>query len=353
MTLKKRLEARIKKEGPISISEFMAACLLDEEFGYYRRGEPIGKHGAFTTAPEISQMFGELVGIFLAKAWIDQGQPSPCTIAELGPGKGTMMSDLLRSAAKVDCFIESAKIVLVESSPALRKHQKKKLAASNPVWIDHVEDMPNQPIFLVANEFFDSLPICQFRRHESGWNEIVVQVGGEGLEFAESSTDSAPFKADEFSDVAVGGIVETRPQAISTITALANTISKHGGVALLIDYGSSHSQGDTLQAVKNHEFASILNEPGEADVSAHVDFGAIKTAAKTVACTELLPQGIWLQRMGITHRFHSLNASMDKKQMHQHLSAYRRLVHSEEMGTLFKCMALYPFEGTTPPGFNP
>ena len=271
MKLTSRLVDRIRLEGPIPVSEYMSACLFDPEYGYYSRPEAIGRHGAFTTAPEISQVFGEMIGVFLAKAWMDQGQPSPFAIAELGPGRGTMMSDILRAGSVLDGFCESAQVVLLESSPALREVQSQTLRGHHPVWVDRIDELPDRPLFLAANEFFDALPIRQFRRTESGWNEICVGIGIDSLEFCETACKSPAAPRRRSCDTKPGDIVEIRPGAGPVIRAISGIIKKSGGTALIVDYGGPKSYGDTLQAVKDHSYTCALAEPGKADLSAHVD----------------------------------------------------------------------------------
>ncbi len=351
MTLKARLAARIRADGPIPVSDYMSACLFDREFGYYNRADAIGQRGAFTTAPEISQMFGELIGVFLAQSWADQGRPSPFTVAELGPGRGTMMSDILRAASKLDGFRESAQLVLLESSPALRDAQRNALSGHDPIWIEHIGNLPDRPLFLAANEFFDALPIRQFRRTESGWNEIRVGLGPGGLEFQDVFCSDAAAPRSRGHDTMEGDIVEIRPAAASIARVISRIVGKFGGAALLVDYGGEKSLGNTLQAVKDHAYICALAEPGKADISAHIDFGEIRTAADGSACAGPLPQGVWLERMGITERARVLAREMEGGTLRQHTAGCRRLIHPDEMGSLFKVMALYPRGAPLPPGF--
>lgn len=353
VTLKSRLEAQIRSDGPLTIADYMSTCLFDPEFGYYRRPKAIGAKGAFTTAPEMTQMFGELIGLFLARSWVDQGRPSPLTIAELGPGRGVMMADILRSAAKVSDLCDAADLVLLESSPTLRDAQSKRLSQYQPVWIDQIKEFPDQPLFLIANEFFDALPIRQFRRTLVGWNEIVVDLGEQGLEFSERNclTESL-LPRNRRQDTEVGDIVEIRPQADVIVQQISELMSLHGGTSLIIDYGNAASLGDTVQSVMNHAYTDIFAEPGKADITAHVDFGAIRKVASPVACTEMVEQGIWLKRMGMKQRTQILAQSMDGDKLRQHLASYRRLTHPKEMGSLFKVMALYPKNTPLPAGFS-
>lgn len=353
VNLKSRLEDQIRRNGPLTIADYMSACLFDPEFGYYRRAKTIGANGAFTTAPEMTQMFGELIGLFLARSWLDQGEPSPLTIAELGPGRGVMMADILRSATKVSDICNAANLVLLESSPTLRDVQSKRLSQYQPVWIDRIKEFPDQPLFLVANEFFDALPIRQFRRTPTGWNEIVVDLGEQGLKFSERNCLTESFVLrNRLQDTDVGDIVEIRPDADAIVQQICELMALHGGTALIIDYGNAPSLGDTVQSVINHVYTDIFDQPGKADITAHVDFGAIRKVASTVACTEIVEQGIWLERMGMKQRTQILAQSMEEDKLRQHLASYRRLTHRQEMGSLFKVMALYPKNAPLPAGFS-
>ena len=353
MTLKDRLAERIRTAGPMRISDFMDACLFDSEHGYYNRPDAIGARGAFTTAPEISQMFGEIIGVFFAQSWIVRGRPRPFVMAELGPGRGTLMSDIMRAASNTRGFGDAAQIVLVERSCQLRSQQRAALCGHNPVWADDVFSLPELPLMLVANEFFDALPVRQFRRHRSGWQEIEVAAGPAGLEFCESEPAERPDLQTAFSYAEIGEIVELRSTAGAIYNQISTHIGRFGGAALVIDYGGEQSRGGTLQAVKDHKYTHPLAAPGEADISAHVDFGALRREATGVCATGLLPQGVWLERMGLTERAQTLAKSMHGNELRQHIAAHRRLAHPELMGDLFKVIALHPHGSPAPPGFAP
>ncbi len=352
VTLAARLTTQIRSRGPIPLSDFMAACLFDPEDGFYRRQSAIGRNGAFTTAPEISQMFGEIIGAWLVKTWQDQGRPSPIALVELGPGHGTMMSDILRTVSHCPEFCRACCLFLVETSTKMRAVQRKKLSTVDPVWIEDIGELPDLPLFLVANEFFDALPIRQFRRTKTGWNEIRVGIDRTGLVLCETpcGRDIEPRERD--ADTIPGDIVEIRPASLTIAAEISKTIREFGGTALIIDYGAPRSLGQTLQAVKNHRFTNPLAEPGEADISAHVDFGAIRHAAQGVSCSALLNQGVWLELLGITERARILARNLSGESLRQHQAAHRRLTHPDEMGSLFKVMSLYPSEMSPPPGFS-
>ena len=355
MTLKQLILRRIAANGPISLADYMAECLLHPDLGYYSTRDPLGAAGDFTTAPEVSQMFGELIGLSLAQSWLDQGSPARFTLAELGPGRGTLMADLLRATRAVPGFAEAAQILLVEASPALRKVQADTLAAHKPRWSDTVHDLPDQPLFLIANEFFDALPIRQFQRDGDGWRERLVGAKGSDLTFGIGAAAPQPALQHRLSDTADGDLVEICDAATPIIQAIADRIAAHGGAALIIDYGDWRSLGDTLQALRQHEFTDPLADPGQADLTAHVDFEALTGAVNSTGCafTRLTPQGVFLERLGITTRAQALAGMLSGSALNQLITAHRRLTHPEEMGNLFKTLGLYPATGTPPPGLEP
>ena len=350
--LKSRLIDLIERDGPMRLDRFMESCLLDTQDGYYNRDAPIGVAGAFTTAPEVSQMFGEIIGLFLAKAWLDQGAPSKFALVELGPGNGTLMADLLRAAKSVPGFVEASELLLVERSRTLKDRQLRSLRPHAPAWAESVEELPELPLFLVANEFFDALPIRQFRRCGNGWEEMLVACVDSRFELSPSvPREFAPLDC-RLADTREGDIVELREHAAPISKRIAEAIRQFGGVALIIDYGDSKSLGDTFQAVDSHSPAHPLREPGEADLTAHVDFGALgRSAAASAAVTPLVPQGVFLERLGITERAQALARSLSGAELDEHAAAHRRLVHPDEMGGLHKSLAIYPRNAPVPPGF--
>lgn len=351
--LKSRLIELIKLRGPMRLDRFMESCLLDPQGGYYNRDVPIGAAGAFTTAPEVSQMFGEIIGLFLAKAWLDQGAPSKFALVELGPGNGTLMADLLRAAKSVPGFVEASELLLVERSRTLKDRQLESLRPHSPAWAESIDGLPELPLFLVANEFFDALPIRQFRRCRNGWEEMFVACVDGCLELSPSEArEFAPLNC-RLADTREGDIVEFREGAVPISKQIAEAVGRNGGVALIIDYGDSKSLGDTFQAVNSHRTAHPLREPGEADLTAHVDFGAIGRSAAAAAVTPLVPQGVLLERLGITERAQALARSLSGTELDDHAAAHRRLVHPEEMGGLYKSLAIYPRNAPAPPGFAP
>jgi SAM-dependent MidA family methyltransferase len=346
------IAAQIAQAGPMRLSDYMALCLLHPEHGYYTGRDPLGAAGDFTTAPEISQMFGELAGLALAQAWLDQGRPAPFVLAELGPGRGTLMADVLRASSAVPGFRAAAEIWLVEASPVLRARQAAALADHAPRWASEVSALPDRPLFLLANEFFDALPIRQFHRSPEGWRERVVGLAGGAMAFGLSAPLTLPELAAR-ADVPPGGIVEISPAARQIAAALAARIAARGGAALIVDYGAGPSLGDTFQAVRAHRKVDPLAEPGLADLTAHVDFAALAEAARAAAVTPPTPQGLWLERLGIAARAHVLARRLTGAALESHLAAHRRLTDAAEMGSLFKAIALHPHGSPPPPGFSP
>lgn len=355
MSLKDQIRARIRADGPISIASYMNDCLLHPTLGYYATRDPLGAKGDFVTAPEISQMFGELIGLSLAQAWMDQGSPAPFTLGELGPGRGTLMADLLRATRAVPGFHAAAQIALVELSPPLRAAQAKALAGHNPNWHERADTLPDQPLFLIANEFFDALPIRQFIRAGTGWRERRVGAQGDHLIIGLTEPAAYPALDHRLTDTRDGDLVEICPAATPIITTLAQRIARHGGAALIVDYGDWRSLGDTLQALRAHKTADILSAPGEADLTAHVDFEALATTATVAECahSRLTTQGIFLERLGITTRAHTLASGATGDAQENLVTAHRRLTHPAEMGNLFKTLGLYPKTATPPPGLEP
>ncbi len=352
MSLKAQLLRRIAVDGPLSLSDYMQACLLDPEHGYYATSDPLGAAGDFTTAPEISQMFGELIGLALAQAWRDQGGGA-CILAELGPGRGTLMADMARAGAQMPGF--APELHLVEASPALRAVQAETLGAHQVTWHDDVSTLPEDPLFLVANEFFDALPIRQFTRAGRGWSETRVGAKGDALTFGQTEPTPMEALAPRLADTADGDVVELCPPAGAIIAQVTERIAKHGGAAIVVDYGDWRSKGDTFQAVRDHAPCDPLAEPGKADLTAHVDFEALAAAARCKS-TAMIEQGTLLHRLGIGPRAQALAERLDDQgsedALQSHLAAYRRLTEPSEMGTIFKAIAFHPGAAPPPPGFE-
>ncbi|SHH98512.1 class I SAM-dependent methyltransferase [Marivita hallyeonensis] len=350
------LRRQISMTGPLTLAQYMTACLLHPEHGYYTTQDAFGADGDFTTAPEISQMFGELIGLSLAQAWLERGSPDEFVLAELGPGRGTLMVDLLRATARVPGFHAAARLHLVEASPRLRALQSDVLGPFKPVWHNTIEDVPTDlPMFLVANEFFDALPIRQFQRDPKGWREVMVGLSDTGgLTLGLSAPAPIEMLDHRLDDTEEGGIVEACAHGTAVVDAVAARIAKNGGAALIVDYGGWRSVGDTFQAVRAHKPVDPLAEPGQADLTAHVDFEPLAEAAKANGCgvTEMTPQGVFLERLGITQRAQSLAAGLRDAALTDHVAAHRRLTHPDEMGTLFKVLGIHARDDSPLPGLE-
>ncbi|MEP5762846.1 MAG: SAM-dependent methyltransferase [Litoreibacter sp.] len=343
--LKELLIRQIHTSGPISIAEYMAQCLLHPEHGYYATRDPFGAAGDFTTAPEISQMFGEVLGLCIAQAWMDQGAPKRFAFAEIGPGRGTLMRDMLRATSAIPGF--APEIHMIEASATLRTIQAETIGPAT--WHDTIDTLPDIPTFLIGNEFLDALPIRQFVRQNAGWAERCIGDDEGALSYG--LVPATPDIDRRLHDTREGDIVEICPMLPGIIDIISRKIESYGGVAIFIDYGDWRSKGDTLQALKSHAFIDPLISPGEVDLTAHVDFEAIAVASNC-ATTAMTPQGVLLERLGITARAQALAKNMDQTTLNSHIKAHRRLTHPDEMGTLFKSIALYPHTQAPPPGFD-
>jgi SAM-dependent MidA family methyltransferase len=357
--LARLIAADIAATGPITLADYMARCLMHPAHGYYATRDPFGQNGDFITAPEISQMFGELVGAFLAQVWIDQGRPGRIVLAEPGPGRGTLMADILRVMARVPGLCDAADVHLVEASPHLRARQAETLTrqhpALRPTWHDRIDTLPEGPLFLVANEFFDALPIRQFRRAGGLWRETMVGLDGDRLQPRLSPPAPLAALSQRLADTAEGEIVEVCPALPVIAGDMAARIARHGGVALVIDYGGWRSRGDTFQAVAAHGYADPFAAPGEADLTAHVDFDALAAvfADAGAVASAMVPQGVFLERLGIAARAEALARHLSGANRAAHLAAHRRLTHPDAMGQLFKVIACLPPGSAPAPGLVP
>jgi SAM-dependent MidA family methyltransferase len=350
MSLKDLLIERIRTVGPMRVSDYMAECLMHPQFGYYATRDPFGTKGDFTTAPEITQMFGELLGLALGQAWLDQGAPDRFILAELGPGRGTLMADLLRATNRIPGFHDALELHLAEASPTLRGKQRELLG--DATWHDSIFDLPEGPLFLVANEFFDALPVRQFIRDGDKWRERLIGFENGHICFGLGAAAEQPMLTHRLEDVEDGQLVEFCEPVATIVQEIGSRIKRFGGAALIIDYGDWRSLGDTMQAVKDHEEVDMLDLPGESDLTAHVDFELL-CACTPSRFSRVTAQGVFLERLGITTRAQALAKQMDPAQIEQHIAAHRRLTHPEEMGNLFKVVALYPEGEAPPPGVEP
>jgi len=355
--LAKSLEEIILRDGPISVEEWMSICLSHPEHGYYTTGQPFGKQGDFTTAPEISQMFGELLGLWAAVVWQQMGAPDKVQLIELGPGRGTLMSDALRAGEGVPGFINAISVDMVETSPILMALQKQTLtdAGVKSQWHQTIEDVPSGPSIIIGNEFLDALPIRQWVKDGDHWKERCVNVIDDRFEFTLGDQVDLSDIPEVFRQTSDGDILETSSITTDIIQKISARLCQFGGVAVFIDYGhSATGLGETLQAVKNHGYAEPLLDPGQQDLTAHVDFAAVARAAKEIGARPWGPitQGDLLERLGISARATSLLASATKEQAIELASARQRLTAPDGMGRLFKAIAISHPDAPAPPAFE-
>ena len=350
------LRRRIAMAGPISLADFMVEALGHPTLGYYRWPAPIGAGGDFITAPEISQMFGELLGAWLADRWTAMGRPDPVRLVELGPGRGTAMVDALRATRGVPGFHAALRLHFIDLAPdRLPADNAQRLAAHAPSWHERIDDVPPGPLLLLANEFFDALPVRQFQRTAAGWVERMVGLTPDGtaLHLALAPGPS-PFGAALPHGSDPGAVAELSPVATSLAQRIGARLARDGGWALILDYGHDGDRpGPSLQAVRAHRGASVLDRPGETDLSAHVDFGALARAASAAGarCFGPVGQGAFLCAIGMGERATMLKRAASPAQASGIDAAFRRLIAPEAMGTLFRVLALAGATGDSPPGF--
>lgn len=355
------LLGRIALSGPLTVADYMAEALGHPRFGYYATRDPLGAAGDFVTAPEISQMFGELIGLWCAVVWRAMGRPDPVHWGELGPGRGTLIADALRAGRTVPGFVEAARLHLVETSPVLRRLQAATLARAEPphppLWHADLSGIADGPLILVANEFLDALPIRQYVRTAAGWHErlVTADANGGGLAWALSPPLSRPpLLSPAVLDAPVGAVAEVSPAVIGVVDAIGRRLAEAGGAALIVDYGHARSAaGDTLQAVRGHAYHDPLADPGQADLTAHVDFETVLRAGAEAGARPFgpLPQGLFLERLGLGARAEALLAGADPAQAEAIRTARHRLTAPEQMGSLFKAVSLQHPELPPPPGF--
>ncbi len=338
-SLRNRIRDMIALEGPITVERYMALCLQH----YYATRDPLGAAGDFTTAPEISQMFGEMIGLWMLEVWNAMGRPAPVRLIELGPGRGTLMADLLRAARLLPDFLSAVSVHLVETSPALQKRQQAALAPSGirAQWHNCLEDVPPGPTLLVANEFFDALPIRQFVASDRGWCERLVGLEEDRLIFGLRAEPEGRLKKP----LRIGDILEWPASSVALTKGLAQRLARDSGAALIIDYGYwGPAFGDTLQALKHHAYVDPLAEPGEADLTTHVDFQRIAQAAseENARIHGMATQGDFLRTLGIETRAANLKQRVMLAQAADIDRALARLTETgpKGMGELFKVLAL-------------
>nr|WP_256483836.1 class I SAM-dependent methyltransferase [Aliihoeflea sp. 40Bstr573] len=326
----------IAEAGPIPVSQYMALCLFDPKEGYYTTREPFGAKGDFTTAPEVSQMFGELVAVWLASAWQAAGAPKNAILAEIGPGRGTLMRDMLRTLARIAPDL-MRRVAMIETSPRLVDVQKQLLGNESISWHRAIADLPDAPLFIVGNELFDAIPIRQFVKTQQGWRErcVGLDADGELVFIAGPGTTDAPLP-----DAPVGAIYEAAPARNALMLEIAERIARQGGAGLFIDYGHlENGVGDTLQAMRAHAHADVLATPGEADLTSHVDFAALGAAAGAAGLdARTTTQARFLIGLGLLERAGQLGAGANADLQERLHGEVERLAAPEQMGELFKVL---------------
>ncbi|MGZ3411418.1 MAG: class I SAM-dependent methyltransferase [Xanthobacteraceae bacterium] len=360
LALEQEIHRRIRAAGPMPVGQFMAICLTHPKYGYYSGSDPLGEAGDFTTSPEISQMFGELIGLWAATIWRAMGEPAAINLVELGPGRGTMMADIMRAVKLLPAFEQAISIHLVETSPTLRERQRQKLAeyGDRLFWYSALRDVPTAPAIYLANEFFDALPVNQAIRQPDGWHERTIEIDDQGqLRFGLAETPLPMFEYTiprRVHDAPVGSIFEWR--SLLSAMELGRRLNS-GGAALVIDYGHQESAlGDTFQAVRGHRFDNPLAAPGLADLSAHVDFEALASAAASFGTNVHGPvdQGSFLVALGIERRVANLKRNATPEKAAAVDIALERLTAANKtgMGAMFKVLGLSHTSLPQLPGFE-
>ena len=354
--LQRRILARIREAGPISVAEYMTLCLLDPVDGYYPTRDPLGAGGDFVTAPEISQMFGEALGLWVVQSWQDLGRPSEFNLVELGPGRGVMMADMLRALSVEPACRAACRIVLIEASAALQAVQARTLGptGADVIWVDRLEAVDDAPCLVVGNEYLDCLPIRQFVRADGAWSERRVGADGDALRFEMDGRAVPASVAADLPDAEDGALLEVCPAVDLLAAHLGERFAATPGSALFIDYGPAETElADTLQAVKAHSKVGVFDAPGDTDLTARVDFARLKQAAEAegLAVHGPRPQNAFLRALGIEARAVALiraNAEAKPKLMRQ----LHRLLDDGEMGSLFKAICLSAPGLPEPVGFS-
>lgn len=350
------LREKIAEQGSISLADYMGIALGHPEHGYYTTRDPFGTRGDFITAPEISQIFGEMIGLWAVQAWQAMGG-GPVSLVELGPGRGTLMADLLRATRNMLQFHEHITIHMVETSPTLAHAQYMKLRDLHPriEWVDSLDELPQSPMIFIANEFFDALPIKQYVMSDEGMRERRVGFDAEKNEFTFTLAEPGLALAKSGTIIPNGTVMENSPMSRQLMRQIAQHIKQHNGAALIIDYGYlGEAHHDTLQALKNHLFHPVLSAPGEADITAHVDFETLRNISEDVGAHVQGPagQGEFLLRLGAQLRLEMLLKQASGEQREKLISGLQRLVSPQSMGELFKVMAVVADARIETPGFR-
>ncbi|EJF89185.1 class I SAM-dependent methyltransferase [Bartonella tamiae] len=345
--LKQKIKALIQEKGAITVSDYMALALADTQGGYYHTQNPFGREGDFITAPEISQMFGELIGVWVLTSWKMLGKPEKIILCEMGPGRGTLMKDVLRTLHQLSPeFMRAAEIFMIETSLRLQHIQKITLEnnADRINWVETFDHIAHGPLIFYANELLDALPIHQFIKQDGKWRERLIHMDTQNnfsfiVGTNELDSSSLP---NAYSKLHNGAILELSPQRNHICEMVAKRLYDTHGCALFIDYGSDHfPHGDTLQAISKHSYRDIFQAPGQDDLTSHVDFSSLLAIAKQNNCeAALLTQGDFLLRMGLLERAGHLGANKDIHMQEKIKAQVERLAATDQMGTLFKVLSL-------------
>jgi NADH dehydrogenase [ubiquinone] 1 alpha subcomplex assembly factor 7 len=343
------IRAHIAHYGPMTVQDYWTLCLSHPQHGYYIKQDPLGRAGDFVTAPEISQMFGEMIGIWIADIWLKMQMPSPFILVECGAGRGTMMEDLLRATRNIPGLHAALEVHIIETSPYLRDIQKQRLADYRVTWHDVLSDVPDHaPLVILGNEFLDAVPIRQVVRAGQAWRERMIGIEEDHLAFGLG----ADIPQSDKIETPEGAVFEFSPLREAIWSEIVRRVKTQAGAALMIDYGYTvASFGDTFQAVKNHAYADVLAEPGEADLTSHVNFARLADLAKDLH-PRMTTQRNFLRQMGIEMRAQVLAKSATLEQAEELQAGLSRLINADQMGDLFKALAISHPAYLEPAGFE-
>ena len=346
--LKEKIHNIIVENGPISIASFMEISLSDKKYGYYRKKMPLGSKGDFITSPDISQIFGEIIGVWILDLWIKLGKPKETQIVDLGGGRGTLLSDIKRVLSnKISSYI------FIDINVELIKLQKK--AVKDAIHFEKIEDIPNKPTIFIGNEFLDTFPINQFVLSDKYFKEVCVNYKNKKLIFSHQRTNlSRALDKKTLNHIRVNDILEINFESRKFIEKLSRFIKENNGGAIFFDYGYTFNHGDTFQAVKDSKFVNPLDDPGNADLTAHVDFNDLYHQAKNSLVSVWGPdtQGTFLKKMGAIERLNALESISDDKTKQELRNGLDRLINTDEMGELFKVLAITSNKFPSPEGFT-
>ena len=341
MQIETKIKDLIKKSGPISLSRYMEICLWDDENGYYTSNQVLGRHGDFITSPEISQTFGELIGLWALSFYQKFIDNKRLCITELGSGRGTLLRDAIRTICMVTKNKVDLEITILEKSERLIALQKENLKNKNIKWISDIKGLSFEPQIIIANEFFDALPINQYVRNNKGWYEKKITTKNGKLCFTLGNKIWVPSNSI-FSNFKIGDTLEHSEQTISIFSNICNHLIRYDGVLLVVDYGNISGIGDTLQAVSDHKFSSILEKPGQSDLTSHVNFKLLKEIAikKNLYVSPVKEQQNFLLALGIKERLKSLTKNVSSTIAERVETEVKRLIDPDKMGSLFKVIAI-------------